>query len=103
MAVVNMRELARSTSRVVDGVHRSGKAALVTRGGKPVVALIPIDEDALGDWVLAQSPAFVTSLRTANADLERGRAVTLDEFLARNPVPRGVAAKKPAKSAARKR
>ncbi|HEY8808094.1 MAG TPA: type II toxin-antitoxin system prevent-host-death family antitoxin [Candidatus Limnocylindria bacterium] len=103
MAVVTIRELARSTGRVVDRVHRSGKAALVTRGGKPVVALVPIDEDALGDWVLAQSPAFVTSLRTAKADLARGRALTLDQFLARNPVPRDASVTKTAKKAVKNR
>ena len=85
MAVVNMRELARSTSRVVDAVHRSGKAALVTRGGRPVVAIIPIDESALEEWILANSPRFVASLRKADADLREGRAVSLDVFLARNP------------------
>ena len=86
MAVVNMRELARSTSRVVDSVHRSGKATLVTRGGRPVVAMIPIDEGALEDWILAKSPVFVASLRKADADLRGGRAISLDGFLARNPV-----------------
>ena len=85
MAVVNMRELARSTSRVVDSVHRSGRATLVTRGGRPVVAMIPIDEGALEDWVLAHSPAVVASLRTADADFRAGRSMSLDEFLARNP------------------
>ncbi len=88
MAVVNMRELARSTSRVVDSVHRSGKAALVTRGGRPVVAMIPIDEGALEDWILANSPGFVAGLREADADLRNGRTISLDEFLARNPVRR---------------
>lgn len=85
MAIVNMRELARSTSRVVESVHRTGKAALVTRGGRPVVAVIPIDAAALEDWILAQTPAFVASLRTADADLRAGRALSLDEFLERNP------------------
>ena len=85
MAVVNMRELARSTSRVVDAVHRSGRSALVTRGGRPVVAMVPIDEGALEDWILANSPRFVASLRKANADLREGRALSLDVFLTRNP------------------
>lgn len=103
MAVINMRELARNTSQVVDDVHRSGQAALVTRAGKPIVAMIPIDEDAIADWVLAQSPAFKSSLRTADVDLERGRAVTFEEFLVRNSSPRATAAKKTAKSRARGR
>lgn len=94
MAVVNIRELARSTSRVVDSVHRSGKATLVTRGGRPVVAMVPIDEDALEDWVLAHSPAVAASLRAADADLRAGRAMSLDEFLARNPARRTASAAK---------
>ena len=103
MAVVNMRELARSTSRVVDSVHRSGKAALVTRGGRPVVAMIPIDEGALEDWILANSPRFVASLRKADADLRDGRAISLDAFLARNPVRRApLEAKRGGKRAPRK-
>jgi antitoxin (DNA-binding transcriptional repressor) of toxin-antitoxin stability system len=85
MRVVNMRELARSTSRVVDSVHRSGKATLVTRGGRPVVALIPIDRGALEDWILAHSPGIAASLRAADADLRAGRAMSLDAFLAGNP------------------
>ena len=98
MAIVNMRELARSTSRVVDSVHRSGKAALVTRAGRPVVAMIPIDDAALEDWVLAHSPAFVASLRTADADVRAARAMSLDEFLARNPVHRSASAAKRVKA-----
>ena len=98
MVVVTMGELVRSTSRVVDAVHRSGKAALVTRGGRPIVALIPIDEDAFEDSVLAHSPAFVASLRTADADLRRGRAISLDEFLARNPVRQTASAAKRVKA-----
>ena len=50
--------------------------------------MIPIDEDAIEDWVLAHSPTFVASLRTADADLGRGRAISLDAFLTRNPVRR---------------
>jgi len=68
-------------------VHRSGKAALVTRGGRPVVAMIPIDEAALEDWILANSPGFTASLRKADADRRDGRAVSLDTFLDRTSGP----------------
>ena len=46
------------------------------------------------DWVLAHSPAFVASLRTADVDLGRGRAMSLEELLARNPVRRTASAAK---------
>ena len=88
MSAVNIRELARRTSRVVDAVHRSRRAALVTRGGRPIVAIIPLDEDALDDWILTNNAPFVASLREANADLRRHRALSLDDFIARNPSTR---------------
>ena len=83
-AVVSMRELARNTSRVVDSVHRSGRAILVTRRGRVVVAIIPIDEAAFEGRVLSQIPAFVASLRKADAHRRDGRALSLDTFLARS-------------------
>ena len=38
---------------MVDEVERSGHPALVTRNGKPVAALVRIDQDKLEDWLLA--------------------------------------------------
>ena len=49
---------------------------------------IPIDETAFEDWILAKSPGFGASLRKADDDLRDGRAISVDEFLARNPVSR---------------
>jgi prevent-host-death family protein len=52
MATVSLRELVRNTASVILSVQSSGPPALVTRTGKPVVALVPIDEAALEDWLL---------------------------------------------------
>ena len=38
---------------MVDEVERSGRPALVTRNGRPVAALVRIDEASLEDWMLA--------------------------------------------------
>jgi len=67
MAKVNVRELARNTSRVIDGVTRRGEAALVTRDGLPVAAIVPIDADALDRWILANSPDSVEGVRLMRA------------------------------------
>lgn len=55
MPTVSIRDLGRHPSRVVDSVARTGQPALVTKNGRPVAALVAIDEDALAQWVLATS------------------------------------------------
>ena len=52
MASISMRELANNTKSVVEEVARSGRPAVVTQRGKPMVAVVPIDQEALDDWVL---------------------------------------------------
>ncbi len=53
MSVVSVRDLGRNPSGVIDEVARSGRPAVVTRNGRPVAALVRIDQVALEDWVLA--------------------------------------------------
>jgi prevent-host-death family protein len=62
MATVSIRDLANHTKSVVEEVARSGRPALVTQRGKPVVAVVPIDEAALEDWVLANAAEFVQAM-----------------------------------------
>lgn len=83
MASISMRELANNTKTVVEEVARSGRPAVVTQRGKPLVAVVPIDQDALEDWVLANAPEFVDSMRQADNEVTRGQLGTpLDEVLA---------------------
>ncbi len=51
MNVVSIRDLSRNPSAVVDEVERSGRPALVTRNGKPIAALVRIDQDRLEEWL----------------------------------------------------
>lgn len=53
MSLVSIRELSRNPSAVVDEVERSGRPALVTRNGKPIAALVRIEQDKLEDWLLS--------------------------------------------------
>jgi len=82
MAVVNVRELSRRTSSVLNKVTSSNCPTLVTRGGRPVAALVPIDPGALEDWVLATAPEFVAGMRAADRELRTGKTVSLETFLA---------------------
>lgn len=81
MPVVNVRELSRKTSQVVSAVSRTKRATLVTRAGRPIAAVVPVDEDAIEDWILANAPEFVASMREADHDLRAGRTITLEELL----------------------
>lgn len=70
---VSIRDLQRDTSRVVRQVTRTGRPAIVTNRGDPVVAVVPVDPEALEDFVLANSPPFVRAMREADAAVEAGR------------------------------
>jgi|SRR5205809_6805946 len=78
MATVNVRELARNTSRVIDDVSKRHRPTLVTRAGRPVAAVVPIDSDALEDWILANAPEFVDGMRLADDESRRGKTTSFD-------------------------
>ncbi len=71
MSVVSIRDLGRNPSSVIDDVARTGRPAVVTRNGRPVAALVRIDQVALEDWVLASlaDPPVGQSLEREPADL----------------------------------
>lgn len=73
MATIGIRELANHTSAVVDEVNRTGRPTLVTKNGRPVAVLAAIDEEELLDHVLANSPEYVRSMRTAEREITRER------------------------------
>ena len=79
MVTVNVRELARNTSKVIDDVSKRGRATLVTRAGRPVAAVVPISSDALEDWILANAPEFVEGMRLADEEMKQGKTAWLDE------------------------
>ncbi len=58
MGVISIRDLANRAGRVVDEVVRSRRPAVVTKRGRPVAALVPLDEEAFLDWVLVNAPEF---------------------------------------------
>jgi prevent-host-death family protein len=83
MRAVNVRELARNTSRVIDDVERSKRPALITRSGRPVAAVVPINLDALEDWILASAPVFVKGRRQADKEFRLGETISMGEVFAR--------------------
>lgn len=82
MASVGIRDLGRNPSKVVDEVQATRRPAVITRHGKPVAAVVPIDDEALEDWVLTNAPEFVDDRAAADREHEAGETVDLDDALA---------------------
>ncbi len=82
METYGIRELQRRSSEIVDELERSRRPALVTRHGKPVAVLSPIDDDALEDHILANAPEFVASMTEADEDGRAGRTRPLADVVA---------------------
>lgn len=77
--IVNVRELARNTSRVLEEVEE-GTFVLVTRNGKPVATVTPISQDALDDFVMAHAPEFVQAREEAEKEIASGETASLADF-----------------------
>lgn len=73
VATVSVRDLANGASRVIEAVRTSGRPAVITRRGRPVAAIVPIDQEALEEWVLANAPEFVANMAEAEAEIAAGR------------------------------
>jgi prevent-host-death family protein len=72
MATVTIRELGRQVSGVVNEVRTTGRPTFVTHRGTPVAVLLPLDAEQLEDFVLANAPEYVASMRAADEAIERG-------------------------------
>jgi prevent-host-death family protein len=77
-----IRDLQRRPSEIVDRVDKTGRPVLVTRRGRPAAVLMPLDQDALEDFVLANAPEFVASIDEAERDLRSERSRSAAEVIA---------------------
>jgi len=95
MPTINTRTLSHNTGEVLAEVERSGRPAIVTVRGRPVAALVPLCDEDLEDWVLANAPEYVANMAEAEAEIAagvRGQSVAdvfaeLDAEEAEHPSP----------------
>jgi prevent-host-death family protein len=80
MAFIGVRELSRAVSKVLTDLQRNGEPVIITKQGRPVAALVAVDQERLEDLVLAASPAAAQRRSKADEDLETGRAVRLADL-----------------------
>ncbi len=82
MPIVGIRELARRASSLLEQVERTGERILVTRHGRAVALIVPLDSEEFEDFVLANAPEFVQAMEEGDRDLAEGRTRPLHEVLA---------------------
>ncbi len=95
MTSVGIRELQRDASSVVGRVASTRRPTIITNRGEAVAVVVPVDRDALEDFVLSSAPRFVGAMRAADRDLTAGRTRGSDEVfdeLEATPAPRSTRA-----------
>lgn len=75
MAAVTVTEVKNRATQVLRSVER-GKEYVVTKRGRPIAVILPVDPEALEDWILANHPEAVRRRERARAEIEAGRFVT---------------------------
>lgn len=77
MSTIGVRELARHASSIINDIELKKEPALITRRGRPVVYMLPVDSEEFEDFVLTHARQFVDGMAAANAELTAGETVSL--------------------------
>lgn len=77
---ISIRELRNRLTQVLRDIEEDGEPVVVTRRGRPTALILPIDTPEAEDFVLANAPEIVASLREADRDLRAGRTITLGAY-----------------------
>ncbi|MGA9284358.1 MAG: type II toxin-antitoxin system Phd/YefM family antitoxin [Solirubrobacteraceae bacterium] len=77
MSTIGVRELARHASSIINDIEQKKEPALITRRGRPVVYMLPVDSEEFEDFVLAHAPQFVDGMAAADTELATGETVSL--------------------------
>jgi antitoxin (DNA-binding transcriptional repressor) of toxin-antitoxin stability system len=80
---VSVRTLLRDASTVFGSLERDGEPILITRRGRPVAALVPVDPEQADAMILSAAPAMIESRRQAETARAEGRTTPLADVLTR--------------------
>lgn len=79
VGAVTARDLGRRTAKMLDQVERTRRPILIFRSGRPVAALVALDEDDVEGFRLANSPPVVGAPDPVAEETRRGRQRSLAE------------------------
>jgi prevent-host-death family protein len=77
MSTIGIRELARHASSIINDIEQNKEPALITRRGRPVAYVLPVDSEEFEDFVLTHAPQFIEGMATADAELAARATVSL--------------------------
>jgi antitoxin YefM len=77
MSTIGVRDLARHASSIISDLEQTREPALITRRGRPVAYMLPVDSEQFEDFVLAHAPEFVEGMAAADAELAAGETISL--------------------------
>jgi prevent-host-death family protein len=79
MSTIGVRELARNASAIINELDETKEPAMITRRGRPVAYMLPVDSEQFEEFVLANAPEFVKGMAAAYRELARGETTSLTE------------------------
>jgi prevent-host-death family protein len=82
VSTIGVRELARHASSIINNIEQNKEPALITRRGRPVAYMLPVDSAEFEDFVLAHAPQFIEGMATADVELTAGETVSLADVRA---------------------
>ena len=77
MAFVGVRELSRGISKTLDQLQRDREPVIITNHGRPVAALVSVDQHNLEDLVLAAAPEAARRRQAADDAIAAGQGTRL--------------------------
>ena len=81
VAVISVRALVRDAAAVFEGMEREREPVLITRRGRPVAALVPVDPEQAEAMILSSAPELIESGRKAENARAEGRTTPLEVAL----------------------
>jgi prevent-host-death family protein len=81
MRFANTVELKNKTNEILKEVMK-GKPVIITFRGRPAASLSPLREEDIEDFVLESSPKVRRMIAEAEKDIQGGKFISLDEYLA---------------------
>jgi prevent-host-death family protein len=74
-------EMAEATAPLSEYARRARKdTVVVTRRGKPLAAVIPLDSDDWEDFVVSQDPGFIEVIKRSEARYKAEGGISLEEM-----------------------
>ena len=83
MKVANTVDLKNKTNKLLADVMK-GNPLIITYRGKPAASLLPLSEDGLEDFIIENSPSIRKKIRKAEIDIQKGKVISLDDYLSRS-------------------